>query len=93
MVKVNTTMAKKIIQTRRQSDIGGISSIGGASGITNMLSRGKNKVKPMNFSQQKNSINRLYAENHKMTGITLPESDLTQNEQRQKLKELHAKLR
>ena len=76
LVDVNTQMAKKIIKTRTVAD--GVSSIGGASGITSMLSRGRLSTKPMSMKQQKNSIERLYYDNHYMNHMVRPETIVAQ---------------
>ncbi len=47
LINVNTKMAKKIIQVRATNT--DTSSIGGASGIISMLSRGRNNLKIMSY--------------------------------------------
>lgn len=77
LVTVNTKMAKKIIKTRLTTN-DGVSSIGGASGITSMLSRGRLSTKPMSVKEQKNSIERLYYDNHYMQHMVRPETIVAQ---------------
>lgn len=54
-------MVKKMLQVKRNNEVG-IQSIGGASGITSMLSRGyeSQKLKQMPLYTQQQSVNRLY---------------------------------
>ena len=54
-------MVKKILRVKHNNEEG-INSIGGASGITSMLSRGYNSINnaKMSFSDQQESIKRLY---------------------------------
>lgn len=59
--QVNIKQAKKIIQVKKNNS-DGLQTIGGASGITSMLSRGHESLntKRTTFSHQQNSVNRLY---------------------------------
>lgn len=61
LLQVNTKMVKKILKVKQNNEVG-MASIGGASGISSMLSRAHNTLikKEMSFSDQQDSVNRLY---------------------------------
>lgn len=66
-------------------------SIGGASGITSMLSRGRNNPKIMNFKQQQDSVTRLFNQPHLTAGDQFESA--AETEKRQKLQEYYQRRR
>ena len=61
LLPVNKKMVKKILQVKKNNEEGML-SVGGASGITSMLSRAFETVKTLktDYTSQRESINRLY---------------------------------
>jgi hypothetical protein len=59
LVTVNKNMARKILQVKKNNEVG-IESVGGASGITSMLSRSTKHTTKQSAQEQQESILRLH---------------------------------